>query len=224
MNEYAVAVIRGSPFFQGLSRDETRRLAELSRTAELKRREVLFRENEPGEALYLLERGCVQLFKSGRDGTETVIRTVQPDEIFAEVILFEAHRYPVTARAVVDSRVMAFARSGFLRLLDEARFRDDFVAGLMEKLRYLSGRVRALSSYDVEERFWRFLLEQYGTSVRIEPEMSKKDMAAAIGATPETFSRLIRRLKARRALSWDGGTIVLAPGFWADNAWLLDDD
>ena len=84
----------------------------------------------------------------------------------------------------------------------------------MTKQRYLAERVRYLTSYDVEERFWRFLREQFGEAERIEPGMSKKDIAAAIGATPQTFSRLTQRLKASGAISWDNNTIVLPTGFW----------
>jgi CRP-like cAMP-binding protein len=43
---------------------------------------------------------------------------------------------------------------------------------------------------------------------------SKKDIAAQIGTTPESLSRLINKLTRRQVLSWEGNTIRLCPGFW----------
>jgi CRP-like cAMP-binding protein len=44
--------------------------------------------------------------------------------------------------------------------------------------------------------------------------MSKKQVAAAIGTIPETFSRLLLRLKEEGIGSWEGERLSLAPGFW----------
>ena len=75
-------------------------------------------------------------------------------------------------------------------------------------------RILSLTSRDVEERFFAFLEEQYGRRERYTIPMSKKDVAAAIGTIPETFSRLLQRLKAE-GLHWDGEELILTKGFWA---------
>ena len=66
-----------------------------------------------------------------------------------------------------------------------------------------------MTSQDVEERFFLFLREQYGDAREIDVAISKKEFAAAIGTTPETFSRLIRRLTKERKLSWRGKNLTL---------------
>lgn len=213
MKEYVSEFLKRSAFFQGLSADACRRLADVAEVRALAKRDILFREGESGNALFLLEKGSVQLYKTSPDGSETVIRTIGPGQVFAEVILFEERAYPVTARALNASRVLVLRRHDFLRLLDEETFRNDFIAALMRKQRYLAERVRYLTAYDVEERFRRFVHEQFGAERVIVPSISKKDMAAAIGATPETFSRLIRQLRAEGMLTWEDNTIRLSDGF-----------
>jgi CRP-like cAMP-binding protein len=66
----------------------------------------------------------------------------------------------------------------------------------------------------VEERFFRFIREQYGEKTDVRVTLSKRDIASAIGATPETLSRLINRLSAAKRLSWKGRALRLPADTW----------
>lgn len=207
-------LIRNAKFFSGLSEAACRRLAELSRRRTVEKRDLLFMEGSEGKAVYLLTSGSIQLVKTNLDGKETVIKTVKLGELFAEVILFEKSKYPVTAIAVTEAEVIELPRAGFLKLLNEEEFRNDFMAMLMHKQRYLAERIQQLTSMDVEARFVEFLRDHYGEKSTIIPDLSKKDIASAIGATPETFSRLLQKLEQRTDFSWKGKLISLKPSFW----------
>ena len=195
--------------FTGLSAESRRALANICRPLEIRKRHVLFSEGEKGDAIYLLVQGNLKLHKSAPDGREIVIKVVQPGELFAEVILFEEARYPVTAVAISNALLLKLLKRDVHQLLKTEDFRSDFIAGLLRKQRYLTERIRQLSSEDVEERFLLFLREHYGERKVIETTISKKEIAAGIGATPETFSRLIRRLTKARKLSWKGKVLRL---------------
>jgi CRP/FNR family transcriptional regulator len=175
---------------------------------------MLFREGEPGEAMFLLVRGRISLMKLSADGRETVIKIIKPGEVFAEVILFEKKFYPVTAVALTEILVFKLLRRDLLDLLRQEDFRNDFIAMLLRKQRYLTDKIQQLTSQDVEQRLRAFLLEQYGEQDEILAEINKKQLAAAIGATPETLSRLLQDLKRRKILTWKQGTITVAPDFW----------
>jgi len=207
-------LIRDAKFFSGLSEAACKRLAALSRRRTIEKRELLFMEGAEGKAVYLLTAGSLQLVKTNLDGKETVIKTVKLGELFAEVILFEKNLYPVTAVACTDVEVIELPRAGFLKLLNEEEFRNDFMAMLMHKQRYLAERIQQLTSMDVEARFVEFLREHYGEIKTITPDLSKKDIASAIGATPETFSRLLQKLEKRGDFSWKGKAIQIDPDFW----------
>jgi len=211
----AFSALRNASFFDGLSEGACRRLAELSRTRTLLKREFLFMEESAGQAIYLLLTGKIQLLKTSPDGRETVIKTVQPGELFAEVILFEKPRYPVTAVAIADSTVLELPRTGVLRLLEEPAFRNDFITMLLQRQRYLADRIQQLSSSNVTSRFLLFLREQFGEKETITPGISKKDMALAIDTTPESLSRLLKRLEKQGVLRQTGKTLHLKPEFWS---------
>ena len=214
MNTNPSGLIRNAKFFSELSEVACGKLAKLSRRRSVKKRDILFMESAKGDAVYLLVSGSIQLIKTNLDGKETVIKTVKEGELFAEVILFEKPRYPVTAIARTEAEVIELPRTGFLNLLNEEEFRNDFMAMLMAKQRYLAERIQQLTSMDVEERFTEFLREQYGEQARITPDLSKKDIASALGATPETFSRLLQKLEKRGGFKWNGKSIEVDPAFW----------
>jgi len=202
-------------FFEGISKESKEALSKFCTPSERSKHTTLFREEEPGEAMYLLARGRISLHKLSPDGHETVIKVVKPGEVFAEVILFERRFYPVTAVALTDVFVFKFLRRDLLTLLRQEDFRNDFIAMLLRKQRYLADKIQQLTSQDVEQRLRAFLIEQYGEQEEIQVEINKKQLAAAIGATPETLSRLLQDLKRRKSMVWKQGIIKVAPGFWS---------
>jgi CRP/FNR family transcriptional regulator len=199
-----IAILAQASFFRDLGDGSRRALAEQCRARDAAKGEVLFREGDEGHALYLLNRGAVQLHKNGPGGAEVVIKVVRPGEVFGEVVLFERDRYPVTATALTAAGLFVFPRRDIRALLGREEFRDDFIAMLMRKQRYLAERILYLGTADVEERLFLFLREHAGEATSFPMPISKKSVAAAIGTAPETLSRLLVRLARRRAVRWKG--------------------
>lgn len=207
-------LLNNTSFFNGLSEQHREELSSISSAKKLKKREYLFHEGEKGSSMFLLLDGNIQLHKNTEDGREVVIRMVKPGELFAEVVLFEKDRFPVSARAVTHAEVLLFPKAGIDRLLAEKSFRNDFIALLMAKQRYLTERIQELTTKDVEYRFFTFLRAQYGENEMIHTPLSKKDIAAAIGTTPESLSRLILRLTEDEIIEWKGKDIRMLSNPW----------
>lgn len=208
------AALNRSDYFQGFSAGSREKLARLSLIRRVAKKAILFLEGEKGHAFFCLIDGCVQLSKSAPEGQEVVIRTLKPGEVFGEVILFEENRYPVTASALRDSTCAVIPVHPFHCLLQDETFQREFIAFLMRRQRYLADRIRYLTAHDLEERLTIFLREHYGQQPEILPGLSKKDLAAAIGATPESLSRLLLRLRRDGRMTWEGSRIRPTPRFW----------
>jgi CRP-like cAMP-binding protein len=211
----ALSILGSSPQFSSLPTPSRVQLAGICIPRVLAKREMLFGEGDQGSAMYLMAQGTVQLFRTAEDGREVVIRLMRPGELFAEVVLFERDDYPVSAVALVPAQVYLIPKRQFHCLLDQPGFRRDFIAGLLAKQRYLADRVYRLAALDVEERFFVFLRDHYGEREEYRVDLSKRDVAAAIDALPETLSRLLLRLKEEGLAQWDGELLRLRPGFWA---------
>lgn len=195
--------------FPALSGQSVDMIARYCRLVQYPKNEILFLEGDKGNNFFYLSEGTIKIFKTSPSGQETVLRLQGPGSIFAEVILFEKDEYPVSAASMALSQVLHIPREHFLKLLDESRFRNEFIATLMHKQRYLTDRIMYLTSFDVEERFFRFLIEHYGVRCDYSLDLSKKDIASAIGTIPETLSRLFDRLKSRGVISWESGVLKL---------------
>jgi CRP-like cAMP-binding protein len=214
LHEELTAALGRCDLFRGLSESSRQMLAAVCAAVVLRKRQALFAEGQKGQSAYCLISGGMQLVKTTPSGREVVIRTVAPGELFGEVVLFEKDRYPVSAVALRRSRVCRIPRGPFLDLMGQGAFSREFVASLVRRLRYLVDRILYLTAYDVEQRFVQFLRHNYGERSQYAPPLSKKDLAAAIGATPETLSRMILRMTREKKLSWKGKALRLRPDFW----------
>lgn len=215
MNQAGVIeLLEYTDLFGGLSEKSKKMLAEIAISKSFTKGETIFSEDDKAFSVYLLGSGSVELSKSTASSRKIVIRIIQPGEIFGEVILFEKDKYPATAIALRTSTLFILPKQQFTSLLDSATFRQDFIGLLMAKQRYLTQRLIDFQAHDVDERLFLFIKEHFGKRNKIQPGMSKKDMAAAIGTIPETFSRLLLRLKKEDLLHWEEKEIVITAKFW----------
>ena len=206
-------LFRQAELFKGMSEDALARLAAKGKQRRFEQGDTLFVEGTKGSEFFLLMEGDVRLYKTSPEGQEIVLRIIRQGEIFAEVVIFEDTTYPASANALSAGSVFAIGRASFAELLEDNRFRNEFITMLMKKQRYLTERILYLTTYAVEERFFRFLIEHYGTSGVYQVDMAKKDIASAIGTIPETLSRLINRLKGLGVLLWEGNTLRVETDF-----------
>ncbi len=201
-------------FFNGLDREALTALAASARITKLESRETLFNEGMDGTYFYILISGSVRVFKTTMDGKETTIKIIYPGEFFAEAVLFGKKIYPATAVATELSEVLCIHRESFRMMIGNDGSRDVFISALFDKLRFLTDQIHYLNSHDVEERFFMFLIKNFGRQYRYEISLSKKDIASAIGTIPETFSRLILRLTRMGIIAWKKNTLHIKEGFW----------
>ncbi len=202
MNNHLLNKIKQVAFFKNIPTTLLQTLVTHSKILQCKNREMLFHEQESGERFFFLLDGAVKLYKSNDAGKEVTIKMVQPGELFAELIIFEDNKYPVSAMAIKKSEILAIHRDQFRVLLEDTQIRDRFITSLMQRMRYLTQRLKHVQTEDVRTRFLRFLIEKYGIEQQYIIEISKKEIAYSIGTIPETFSRMVKALVAEEKITW----------------------
>ena len=209
------ALVAQTDLLGGLSSRSLRKITETQRIRSLPKGGLLFLEGDAGTAIYVLASGSIRLFRSDEEGREAVVHLVRPGEVFAEAVLFDEERYPVSAEAREDSQVVEIERERVLSLLEDPAFRNDFFSNIMRKLKFLAQQVYVLSSCDVRERLLRFLEGRFGKRIHYHIDLSKKEVASAIATTPETLSRVLARMEEDGILSWNRREIRVSEDAWA---------
>lgn len=180
------------------------------------RREVLFLEGEEGRAVHFLIRGRVKLYRSNEEGKEAIIRFVQAGEFFAEILLDRQNRYPVSAMTLENSALLLIdVAQLFERIRQTPALAMHLIGTLSQRLIFLLKRVEQLAIADIRERFIGYLraLDDKRRTGVVQLPASKREIALLLGTTPETFSRLLKKLSDERLIRGSGRTIQLLPGF-----------
>lgn len=211
-------LLKNFDLFTGLDETAFSELSKNSTYKILEAKDVLFNESFEGSYFYFLIKGLLRIYKTSFEGRESTIKIIYPGEMFAEAVLFGKKEYPVSVMAMEMSEVIGIHRDSFWKMLKNEESRDEFIKAIFGKLRFLTDRIHYLSSHDVEDRFFKFLIDNYGKKIKYDISMPKKDFASAIGTIPETFSRLILRLTKTGIITWDKNKLEIRKDFW-DNVY-----
>jgi len=108
--------LNGYSFFSELSRREKMKFAAVCHHRTFKRYENIYLEGKPGEAVFFLLTGSVELYKKEANGAEHRIQYFTPESIFGYTALFSDEARESSARALEKTELLALFRSDFLHL------------------------------------------------------------------------------------------------------------
>lgn len=101
--------------------------------------DVIVRQGEAGDCMYVIQEGRVQVFVE-KNGKEVLLREPPEGEVFiGEMGIFEKQVRSATVRALGDARVLTLDKKQFLRRVQE----DPSLAFLL--IQNMSRRIRALT-------------------------------------------------------------------------------
>lgn len=191
------AIIAGAPFFQGLDEELVRQMASIAVVKTYGSGQTIFEEDDPGLGFHLVAEGRVKIFKSAPDGKEQLLHLFGPGEPFGEVAIFAGRGYPAQALALIDTKTLFFPRTDLRRLIaDNPELAFGLMAVLSERLRRFAGMLESITLKEVPARLAAFImsLAEDGRD-QVELAITKGQLASLLGATPETISRALARLK-----------------------------
>ncbi len=103
--------------FAVLSSEEQARLCASGRPMRFGPGETIVREGEPGDSLFLLLSGEVEVRKRGADGSEAAVAVLPAGEVFGEMTLLLDAPRSATVRAAAETDLLEVERSCFTELL-----------------------------------------------------------------------------------------------------------
>ncbi len=113
-----IALLKKVPIFDLLDFLKLRKLVRFLHQRDYRADEIIFRENEPGESLYVIKSGRVRIFSRKDDGTERELAVLEAGSFFGEVSLVDEAPRSAFAVATEDTRLLGLFRADLLRLVD----------------------------------------------------------------------------------------------------------
>lgn len=136
------------PFFDHLSQEELSSLARAGERRTLEASEDVFRQGDPGDALYVVLSGSVRVHHAV-DGEDVDIATLPAGRFFGELSLIDGQPRSATVTALEPVELFALDRKSFLeRLSRTPHMVADLLIGLSANLRADLARLRPAPAHE----------------------------------------------------------------------------
>jgi len=209
--------LRKIPIFSELDELQLNAISELVIVRKYKKKQIVFVEDEPGEAIHIVIDGKVKLTKSSPDGREIILSIRQPGEIFAEVVLFDGGSYPATAEAIEDAKIGLLRNNDVEQLIiNHSTISISIIKTLSKRLRISQQKVHDLALKDTQGSMistLRRLAKEHGVpsenGIMIDLNLTHQELANFIGTSRESANRLISDLKKDNIITVDKGKITV---------------
>jgi CRP/FNR family transcriptional regulator/CRP/FNR family cyclic AMP-dependent transcriptional regulator len=206
------------PLFHALSTEQLRSICKDVQPRKFGQGEIIFREGDPGQVLYLVQSGQVRIYVNGLDGSETsVILFGRPGDMFGELAVIDGLPRSATAVALDKTVLYTISRESFRQHMQRfPQLALNFMKELTHRVRYNTRQMDSLASLPVSQRLARKLLElaqDYGRieadSVIIDMTLTQANLASLIGATRESTNKILRDFRERCLIWFEYGRITI---------------
>ena len=114
-----VEMLAKNELFEQLTEEDRAQLAQVVDRRELAAGTTLFQAGEPGESLFVVSSGEVELFIKDTAGQKIVLTVASDGEIFGELALLDRGARTATALALVDTELLELDRDDLLLLFQK---------------------------------------------------------------------------------------------------------
>jgi len=227
MTPSIASTLRSSGFFGTVSESLLDRIARMSKLETYDKGDLIFAEGNPCAGMYVVASGAVKVHKIGPDGREHVLHIAEPGDTFGEAAIFLGEEgYPAYAGAVLRSSVVFIPKRRLLEILgEESDLCFQILGSLAAWSHRLVGQLELLALRDAGSRLAAYIRERAGET-ELHLTIPKQTLAAHLGISSETLSRLLTRFEAQGLIESQGRRIrVLDPATLGEIAdWGTSDD
>lgn len=188
-DDYCISLV---PIFNHLEEEQMVEVMALIHSRSYKKGEDIYQTGNASDALYIVRRGIVKIYRISESGKEQILRILNPGDFTGELALFNESVHDAFASALVDTDICMIKRNDLQNLLLKyPNISMKILSELSHRLAQ-SETQTTRATERVELRIALFLVESMDHNSKsdvITLPMSKKDLASYLGTTPETISR-----------------------------------
>src|SRR5215217_5656799 len=191
-----------------LSREEVRELSRRIPDTHYRRRQILYAPKERSEALFMLKKGRIRIYRIGPDVREFTLTVVGAGTVFGEMSLTAQRLENAYAEAMESAVVCKMRRQDLERLvMDKPQVGLKVMSVLSERLSHTEDRMEDIALKEVPARLASFILqlvESEGVMTAEGPKRptryTHRQLATMIGSKRETVTKAFTLLQQAGAI------------------------
>ncbi|MBL0721669.1 MAG: Crp/Fnr family transcriptional regulator, partial [Sulfurovum sp.] len=162
---------------------------------------IVFYEGDNSKYLYIILEGTIKLYKTNPKGTQIQINRFEAPAMVGEYACFENQPFPATCEFVTEGKMMLVHFDYIHNNLNDKQFSLELIKSLTSKIMVLSALVHKETIYSSEAKVAKMLME----NVEIFTKLKYNEIAAILNLTPETLSRIFKKLKKENIIEINRG-------------------
>lgn len=194
----ANAALAKSTFFARMSERTRAALTSAGAAVALQPGAALFYKGDPGDALYVVVEGEIEISTAAADGRMVRIAALGAGAVIGEMAVLDGGGRSADATAVRRTRLMRIGRDA---VLDALKSEPDALLALAvelsQRVRHADSALESAALLDLGGRLARVLLQEAGASRTVA--LPQTELARRIGASREKVNR---KLSAWREEGW----------------------
>jgi CRP/FNR family cyclic AMP-dependent transcriptional regulator len=202
------------PFFKGLGAELIDQVGLHAITRVVKAGTVIYGKGDPGDSLFAVVSGIVQISVPSVEGKDTVFAQLAAGEIVGEIALLDGRPRSADVAAVTDCELMVINRRDFVPLIhDHPELAFRLIDILCEKLRRTNDQVERVTFLDLPTRLAKVLIQlaQSGeaSSKGKKISVTQRAIGQMIGMSRESTNKQLRKWEERNWVRLERGSIVV---------------
>ena len=179
-----------------------------------RRKQIIFAQGDPADAVYYLERGQVKLAVVSERGRSAIVAMLESGDFFGEACLAGQPLRTATASAMTEASVARITKQGMIKLLHEKSiFAERFMAHLLARNMRIEEDLIDQLVNSSEKRLARMLLllarfGKEGQTEAIIPNLSQEVLAEMVGTTRPRVSSFMNKFRKLGFIEYNGGLRV----------------
>jgi len=175
-----------------------------------RRGKTIFRQGDPADAVFYVEKGKVQITVVSDQGKEAVIAILEAGEFFGEGCLAGQPLHMASAGAMAESTIVRIEKDRMIReLRDEPSFSQLFMAFLLSRNAQIEADLVDQLFNSSEKRLARLLLSlshfgKDGTMELVLPKINQETLAARVGTTRSQINRFMNKFRKLGFIEYNG--------------------
>jgi len=205
------------PIFADLDDVTIQKIGSVGFSKKYSKDETIFREDDPGSAMFVILTGKVKVVRTSNDGREVILTILSQYDFFGEMALLDGLSRSASVIATEESELFIIQREEFLNLLKlHPEISINLLQELTQRLRAADLKIKSLSLKDAEGKVATVLLQlaeeigkiKHGV-VEIDKLPLQQDLANMAGTSRETISRTLHSFAKKGYVELDGAKLKI---------------